>query len=101
MFKLFKKAHKNSSEEVIVHSEPKFLNEYIVDVGRTSRLYVYARNPQEAREQVLDNIRNDVNFYDSEYLRTCSRLSDARTTLHGNVKVFYKGVSTRRNPAYN
>lgn len=101
MFKLFKKTRKNFGKEVVSHNEPKFLNEYIVNVGNSSRLYVYARSSQEARDKVSAGITNNTPYYDSEYLRTCKKLSDARTPLHGSIKVFYNGVSKRRNPAYN
>ena len=100
MFGFFRKARKNTKKEVVATAtqEPKFLNEYMVTVGR-SATYVYARTSSEARQMVVNDIRNDVPYYDSEVLRTRG-MKEARTTLRGEISVICMGVSTRKNPAY-
>ena len=100
MFNFFK-SRKNSKKASVstVSYEPEFLNEYIVTVGRNAT-YVYARSRDEARSMVVGDIKNDTPYYDSEYLRTRG-LKEARTHLHGEVKVCFNGVSTRKNPAYS
>ena len=82
--------------------EPEFLKEYWVYIGTRSCTTVFARSAEEAKAQVLSDIRNDVPYYDSSYYtsKDPGPKEQYRTYPRGEVYAVFKRTSNLRNPAY-
>lgn len=79
--------------------EPEFLNEYMVDIGR-STVYEIARNEKEAKQNVVRRLHDGTEFYDSRKLKSSKKLDEARVHPNGDIRVYLYRENVRRNPNY-